>query len=118
MEKILNIDGKMVKFKSTGASLLRYKMEFRRDALQDFYKLLDSVSETDDGYEIEDINALELDVFYNLCWVLAKTGDPSIGTLIEWLDTFDRFPVLEILPDVVELFLSCLTSTVESKKKI
>lgn len=116
MEKILNIDGKMVKFKSTGASLLRYKMEFKRDALQDFYKLLDSVNQ--ETQEIEDINALDLDVFYNLCWVLAKTGDPSIGTLIEWLDTFDVFPVLEILPDVVELFLSCLTSTVEIKKKI
>lgn len=116
MEKILNIDGKMIKFKSTGASLLRYKMEFRRDALQDFYKLLDSINQ--ETNEIEDINALDIDVFYNLAWVLAKTGDPSIGTLIEWLDTFDTFPVLEVLPDVVELFLSCLTSTVEAKKKI
>lgn len=116
MEKILNIDGKMVKFKSTGASLLRYKMEFRRDALQDFYKLLDCVNQ--ETQEIEDVSALDLDVFYNLSWVLAKTGDPSIGTLIEWLDTFDTFPVLEILPDVVDLFLNCLTSTVQSKKKV
>ena len=116
MEKILNIDGRQVKFKSTGASLLRYKMEFKRDALQDFYKLIDAVNA--DTNEIQDISSLDLDVFYNLSWVLAKTGDPSIGTTIEWLDTFDVFPVLDILPDIVELFLSCLTSTVESKKKV
>ena len=106
----------MVKFKSTGGSLLRYKMEFKRDALQDFYKLMDSVNQ--ETNEIEDISALDLDIFYNLSWVLAKTGDPNIGTVIEWLDTFDSFPVLDLMPEVVELFLSCLTSTVESKKKV
>lgn len=116
MEKILNIDGRQVKFKSTGASLLRYKMEFKRDAIQDFYKLIDTVNaETN---TITDISALDLDVFYNLSWVLAKTGDPSIGNTMEWLDTFDIFPVLDIFPDVVELFLSCLTSTAQSKKKV
>lgn len=118
MEKIINIDGRDVKFKSTGASLLRYKMEFRRDALQDFYKLMGSIKETESGYEIQDINDLELDVFYNISWVLAKTGDPSIGNIIEWLDTFSVFPVLDILPDVIELFTACLSSTVMSKKKV
>ena len=39
MEKILTIDGRQVKFKSTGAFLLRYKAQFGRDALQDILKL-------------------------------------------------------------------------------
>lgn len=116
MEKIINIDGRNVKFKSTGASLLRYKMEFRRDALQDFYRLIEAVDP--ETQEIQDISSLDLDVFYNLSWVLAKTGDPSIGNVIEWLDSFSSFPVLEIVPDIIELFLSCLKSTVDSKKKV
>ena len=92
-------------------------MEFKRDALQDFYRLIDSVNQ--ETNEIENINNLDIDVFYKLCWVLAKTADPSVpDTPIDWLDTFDEFPVLDILPDIIELFLSCLTSTVEPKKKI
>lgn len=117
MEKILNIDGRMVKFKSTGGSLLRYKMKFKRDALQDFYKLIESVNH--ETNEIENINNLDIEVFYNLCWVLAKTANRAVPSdPVDWLDTFDEFPVLDILPDIVELFLACLTSTVEPKKKI
>ena len=43
MEKILTIDGRQVKFKSTGAFLLRYKAQFGRDALQDMFALQGSV---------------------------------------------------------------------------
>ena len=39
MEKILNIDGKDVKFKSTASFLLRYKMQFQRDGLKDLLRL-------------------------------------------------------------------------------
>ena len=43
MEKILTIDGRQVRFKSTGAFLLRYKMQFGRDAIADVYKMYEAV---------------------------------------------------------------------------
>jgi hypothetical protein len=114
MEKILTIDGRQVKFKSTGAFLLRYKAQFGRDALQDIFKLQDAV---DSKNRIKNIDALDLEVFYNLVWTLAKTADPSIPPPLEWLDTFGEFPLAEIVPEVIDLIFSSLGTTVEPKKK-
>lgn len=114
MEKILNIDGRQVKFKSTGAYLLRYKAQFGRDALKDIYKLMGAMGEDN---KIANIDALDLEVLYDMVWTLAKTADPSIPPPMEWLDEFSEFPIMDILPEVQDMILSCLTSTVPSKKK-
>lgn len=115
MEKILVIDGRQVKFKSTGAFLLKYKMQFRRDAIQDIFRLANSIDA--DTNEITNIEAFDLELFYNLIWTLAKTADPNIPTPIEWLDTFSEFPLMDILPELVEMIFGCMTSTIPSKKK-
>lgn len=115
MEKILTIDGRQVKFKSTGAFLLRYKAQFGRDALQDIVKLR---SVFNDKGEVTDIDKLDLEMFYNLVWTLAKTADPSIPPPMRWLDTFSEFPLVDILPEVLDMITSCLTSSVQSKKKL
>lgn len=115
MEKILNLDGRQVKFKSTGAFLLRYKAQFGRDAIQDIFRLAQAIDE--ETKTIKDVNALDLEVFYNLVWTLAKTADPSIDPPMEWLDTFSEFPLMEIIPETVDLIFSCLKSTAISKKK-
>ena len=114
MEKILTIDGRQVKFKSTGAFLLRYKAQFGRDAIQDIFKLESAI---DNKGQIKNIDTLDLEVFYNLIWTLAKTADPSIPPPLEWLDEFSEFPLMDIIPEIVDMIFSCLTSTVESKKK-
>ncbi len=114
MEKFLTIDRRQVKFKSTGAYLLKYKAQTGRDALQDIYKLQSAVNK--DG-QIASIEALDLGVFYDLVWVLAKTADPNIPPPMEWLDTFSEFPLLDILTEIMDLVTSCLGSTVASKKK-
>lgn len=115
MEKILNIDGRNVKLKSTGAYLLRYKAQFKRDAIQDIFKLANAINE--ETGEIINIAALDLEVFFNLIWVLAKTADPSIDPPMEWLDTFSEFPLEEIIPEVTDLIFSCIKSSVPGKKK-
>ncbi len=110
----MTIDGRQVKFKSTGAFLLRYKAQFGRDALQDILKLQGAI---DNKNQIKNIDALDLEVFYNLVWTLAKTADPSIPPPLEWLDEFSEFPLVDIIPEIADMIFSCLTSTVESKKK-
>lgn len=114
MEKILTIDGRQVKFKSTGAFLLRYKAQFGRDALQDILRIQSAI---DNKGRIKNIDTLDLEVFYNLIWTLAKTADPSIPPPLEWLDTFGEFPLAEIVPEVIDLIFSSLGTTVEPKKK-
>ena len=115
MEKIIMIDGREVKFKSTGAFLLRYKSQFGRDALQDIYKLQNSI---DENNNIVNIDTLNLEAFYDLIWTLAKTADPSLPPPMEWLDTFSEFPLIDIISELIDMVFSCLISTVESKKKL
>lgn len=115
MEKILKIDGKDVKLKSTGAYLLRYKAQFKRDAIQDIFRLADAI-DIDTG-TVADLSALDLEVFYNLVWVLAKTADSNIPPPLEWLDSFSEFPLMEILPEITDMVYSCLRPSVDSKKK-
>lgn len=114
MEKILTIDGRQVKFKSTGAFLLRYKAQFGRDALQDIFKLQGAI---DNKGQIKDIGALDLEIIYDLVWTLAKTADPSIPLPLEWLDGFSEFPLNEIVPELNDLISSSMGSTVRPKKK-
>lgn len=115
MEKILTIDGRQVKFKSTGAFLLRYKVQFGRDAIQDIFRLQNAIDEKTN--KLKDISALDLEVFYNLVWTLAKTADPSIPPPMEWLDSFSEFPLMDIIPELMDMIFSCLSTTVQSKKK-
>lgn len=110
----MTIDGRQVKFKSTGAFLLRYKAQFGRDALQDILRIQSAI---DNKGRIKNIDTLDLEVFYNLIWTLAKTADPSIPPPLEWLDTFGEFPLAEIVPEVIDLIFSSLGTTVEPKKK-
>lgn len=113
MEKILTIDGKQVHFRSTGAFLLRYKAQFGRDAMQDLFKLQQALSP--DGQTV-DVGALDLEVFYNLVWTLAKVADPTIPPPLEWLDSFGEFPIIDIIPEVVEMIFSSITSTAKKKE--
>ncbi|CDV96349.1 Hypothetical protein DPCES_5351 [Desulfitobacterium hafniense] len=123
MEKILTIDGRQVPFKSTGAFLLKYKAQFGRDAMQDIFKLQKAMEDKVDvetgekSAKITNLEALDLEVFYNLVWTLAKTADPEIAPPMEWLDGFGEFPLLEIIPEITGMIFSCLSTTVQSKKK-
>ena len=114
MEKTLTIAGRQVKFKSTGAFLLRYKMQFKKDPLKDIFKLRECI---DENGKLTDLEALDMELFFNLIWVLAKTADPEIPEPFDWLDSFAEFPLTEILPELAEMIVSTMVSTVDSKKK-
>lgn len=112
MEKTLTIDGRQVRFKSTGAFLLRYKAQFGRDAFADVMRLADAIDENTG--ELTNIDALDLETLFNLVWTLAKTADPTLPDPMTWLDTFAEFPIFEILPEVQDMILASVQST---KKK-
>jgi hypothetical protein len=116
MEKTLTIGGRQVQFKSTGAFLLRYKMQFGRDPIQDVFKMKDAIG-VEDGKKVINVEVVDMEIFFSLVWTLAKTADPASPEPLEWLDSFDTFPLDYVLPELQDLMLSSFVSTVEPKKK-
>jgi len=115
MEKTIEIDGKKVRFKSNGATPLRYKAQFGKDYLKEILKMSAVETIGKKGKNIENLETIDFEVFYNIAWIMAKTADPSIPEPLEWLATFDEFPIAEIFPEMQELMLATITA---SKKKL
>ena len=116
MEKTITIGGKDVRFKSTGATPLRYKAQFGKDYFKEILKL-NSMQKLKDikpeNIKVDDLEDLDFEVFYNISWALAKTADKGIADPITWLDEFDEFPMIDIIPELIDLILSSL----KTKKK-
>lgn len=109
MEKIIKIADKEVALKTTGATLLRYKIQFGKDLLTELIKLEKIYQEG----ELQ-IEKLDFELFYNILWIMAKTATPDIKPPLEWLDDFEDFPLMEILPEVMELLTNLMRT---SRKK-
>lgn len=107
MEKIIKIDGRDIVFKSTGAAPLRYKAQFKRDFFADIMKLEKVVGK---GNEVN-VDYLDLETFYNIAWVFAKTADPTIKPPLEWLDDFSIFPIMDICKELQDLLINSLGVT-------
>lgn len=117
MEKTIVIDGKKIGFKTNGATPLRYKAQFGKDYFKEILKLapLEKLkSKKKIEIKPEDLDALDFEVFYNIAWTMAKTFDPTISEPLEWLETFDEFPIAEIIPELQDMMVSSFKS---SKKK-
>ena len=110
MEKMIIIDGRPVRFRSTAAFLKRYKAQFRRDPFADLFKTIEAFS----GEKIN-LSACDLEIFYDIAWTLAKTADSGIDDPMNWLDSFDAFPLAEIMPQLMDLMISTIGMTVEQK---
>lgn len=119
MEKTIYIDRKAVKLKSTAALPKRYKAQFGRDYFADLMKIAKVFGRgTRKNIGINDISFASLDhmdmeVFYDIVWTMAKTADRTIPGPLEWLDGFEVFPLNEIMGEVKDL----LTDTMPASKK-
>ena len=117
MEKIIEIDGKKIGFKTNGATPLRYKAQFGKDYFKEILKLapLEKLMDKDKNQiKFEDLDALDFELFYNISWIMAKTYDPTIPEPLEWLEQFDEYPIADIIPELQELMASSFQT---SKKK-
>ncbi|MGG3924903.1 hypothetical protein ABET51_02715 [Metabacillus fastidiosus] len=116
MEKTIEIDGKEISFKSTGGSAIRYKAQFGKDFFAEVVKLnsLEKLTKIDtEDFKPEDLEGLDTTFFYNVAWVFAKTANKEIPDQLAWLDSFDEFPIMDIMPDLMEL----VTAALKTKKK-
>lgn len=113
MEKTIHIDGKEVRFKSTGATPLRYKAQFGKDYFSEIMKMGALEKLNKKNITEKDLEALDFEVFYNIAWTLARTANNAIPEPITWLDEFDEFPMMQIIPELQDMILA----TIQTKKK-
>jgi hypothetical protein len=114
MEKTITIDGKEIRFKTNGATPLRYKAQFGRDYFKEILKMAPLANKDKNDFDVKDLEALDFEVFYNLAWIMAKTADSSIPEPIAWLEQFDEFPMAEVIPELQDMLLASIQTT---KKK-
>jgi hypothetical protein len=116
MEKTILIDGKQIRFKTNGATPLRYKAQFQKDYFKEIMKLmpLGKLGKSKKDADVKDLEALDFEVFYNMAWIMAKTADPTIPEQMLFFEQFDEFPMAEVIPELQDLMLASFQS---SKKK-
>lgn len=114
MEKTLNIGGKEIKMKSTAGTMMRYRNNFNRDFIKDLIKLQTKLNDKiEKGQEFE---ALDLDIFEKIAWCMAKTADNNIPEIENWLDEFDTFDIMQVLPEIMSLLIANMEQINDKKK--
>lgn len=117
MDKIVEIDGKDVKFRATARTPRLYRVLIGRDMIQDMNKLMkayDRKKKNDD-----DLDIIDLQIFEDVAYTMARHADPDMAekTADEWLDGFDMFSIYEVLPHILELWAINTKQTSTPKKK-
>lgn len=112
IEKIIQIDNKEVRFKSSATIPRLYRLKFKRDIFKDLSKLETTYKAENNRLEIGD-----LEIFENVAYIMAFHADNSIpSTIEEWLDDFEMFSIYEVLPQILDLWGQNLMTDIESKK--
>lgn len=123
MLKTIQIDGEAVDFNITASFPLRFENQFNYDILQ---ALLPTVAEIAEGVEsaenkdeelisiLNNLMSLKLTDIQKLIWTFAKAANKDIPEIVDWYDSFEEFPMIDI---IVEL-APCLIDSLISKKKL
>lgn len=113
IEKVVNIDGNQLRLKSTAGTLRHYRNYFGRDLIKDVAKLqskMKKVKNKDDQFDMVDLG-----MFEEIAWCMAKTAEPNIKPIDSWLDDFETFSIYKILPNIMDLLSANLKAEEETK---
>ena len=112
MDKVLNINGKDVGFRVTASTPMRYRHRFGRDIFDDLQKIRKEFIKNE-GFSLGSLEAFEC-----LAYTMAKQYDADIPeTPEDWLDEFEFFGIVDIYPDLFELWVQNEQMTSTPKKK-
>ena len=106
-----------VKMKADASIPRLYRIKFKRDIFKDLGALQSRLEKT--KTEGEQLGALDLEMFENVAFLLAKHADPDNvpSDPDKWLEQFAMFSITEILPEILELWgLNMQTTSVPKKK--
>ena len=126
MEKVINIGGKDVKMRASALIPRMYRFKFGRDILRDMtslkkaFKKRSEIPEdaTDEQKEEAALSEMDLTIFENVAYIMAKHADPAIpDDPDEWLDGFEMFSIYEVFPEILEMWELNNATTSKPKKK-
>lgn len=126
MEMILKIEGREVGFKATALTPRCYRHQIGRDLISDMNRLKKTFEKVISSKQVEEekkadaqLSVLDLEIFENVAWVMAKQYDPKIeDTPDEWLDQFQMFSIYEVLPHILTLWgLNNTTTSIPKKNQ-
>lgn len=119
-------DGILIRMKASAMIPRLYRFKFGRDMIRDMsslnkaFKKLESLPETATEEEREEaqLSVLDLTIFENCAYIMAKHADASIpNSPEEWLDTLNTFSIYQVLPQILELWAWNNKTTAIPKKK-
>lgn len=118
---IVKIAGRDVGFEAPASLPIRYRNLSGRDFFADMQNLSESTEEVDQpkkllGKKPEASTRLtdkwDTTILFNIVHAMAKAADPSITSdVIEWVDSFDEFPIFEVFAAVQPLIVKSMQST-------
>lgn len=115
IEKVIDVGGQEVKFRSSATIPRLYRIKFKRDIFKDLTKLEKAYSKK--AKKDEDMEIDDLEIFENVAYIMAFHADPTIPkTIDEWLDQFEMFSIYQVLPEILELWGANMLTDIESKK--
>ena len=127
MERTINVGGVEMRMRASALIPRLYRFRFGRDLIQDMAQLEKSykkaISVSDDADEEEkqaaQLSALDLNIFENVAWAMAKNADPNVpNDPDEWLDSIEGvFSIYDILPQIMDLWTCGLETTSKPVKK-
>lgn len=128
MEKIINIDGKDIRFKFNFTAFYYFKNQFGYDPMQkimpvisELIKNLNDKALTSNELNLSEIGAMLEDVYHfeaidvlNIIWAFAKCGDPNIKDPLNWYADFENFPIIDVIKELYPSFLESLATKKKS----
>ena len=126
MEKVINIGGKDVKMRASAIIPRMYRFKFGRDILRDMTSLKKAFKKrselpedaTDEQKEEATLSEINLMIFENVAYIMAKHADPTIpDDPDEWLDGFEMFSIYEVFPEILNMWELNNATTSQPKKK-
>ena len=125
MDKVLTISGKEVGLRATALTPRLYRHKIGRDIIQDMSQLQKAFAKaaqiskdaTDEEREAAQLSVMDLEIFENVAFIMARQYDQNIPDTVEaWLDEFDTFSIYEIFPVIMELWNINNKTTAKPKK--
>ncbi len=125
MDKVLMISGKEVGLRATALTPRLYRHKIGRDIIQDMSQLQKAFAKaaqiskdaTDEEREAAQLSVMDLEIFENVAFIMARQYDQNIPDTVEaWLDEFDTFSIYEIFPVILELWNLNNKTTAKPKK--
>jgi len=120
MERTIEIGGKEVRFRASGATPRHYRNIFGGDMLVDMARLADAINGADPNASTLPIESLEIfeNVAFVMAWHAAKVhGEEFPDTPEEWLEDMEVMSIYDILPELMDLWGKNQKTVVKSKKK-